>query len=356
MKKILLIEDNSEIRENIAEILSLANYNVLQAENGKVGVEMAKNEHPDLIICDIMMPVLDGYGVLHMLSKNPETSTIPFIFLTAKSEKEDFRKGMNLGADDYLIKPFDDLELLDAIEIRLKKSEIVRADFNKSAEGLNSFLKEARGLENLDSLISSEQKTVAYKKKQYLFTEGNYPNALYFLNKGRIKTYKSNEDGREFITNLYKPGDFIGYLDLLEEKRYRETAVALEESEVVIVPRDDFFALLHNNRDVANKFIKILSDNLAEKEERLLKLAYNSVRKRVAEALLLVAKQSAEEGAKPGTQQKLSISREDLANIVGASTEGVIRTLTDLKDEKLIDIVGGKIMIMNADKLAKLRG
>lgn len=353
MKKILLIEDHQEIRENTAEILELANYKVLEAENGKVGVDIAKTEKPDLIICDIMMPQLDGYGVLHMLSKNPATSGIPFIFLTAKAEKEDFRKGMNLGADDYLTKPFDDLELLDAIEMRLKKNEILKSEFQKNAEGLNDFIQEAKGQENLDKLISSEQKKTVLKKKQYLFSEGSYPNALYFLNKGSIKGYQTNEDGREYITNLYKAGDFIGYLDLLEEQQYHESAVALEESEVIIIPRDDFFNLLYKNRDVAAKFIKILSDNLAEKEERLLKLAYNSVRKRVAESLLLVEKQYKKEGEQ---KFKLTISREDLANIVGASTETVIRTLSDFKDEKLIDITSGKITIINSEKLSKVRG
>lgn len=353
MKKILLIEDHQDIRENTAEILSLANYEVVEAENGKIGVDKAKSEKPDLIICDIMMPQLDGYGVLHMLSKNPATSGIPFIFLTAKSEKEDFRKGMNLGADDYLIKPFDDIELLDAIEMRLKKNEIWKAEFQKNAEGLQNFIQEAKGLENLDKLVSSEQKRTILKKKQYLFSEGSYPNALYFLNKGSIKGYQTNEEGREYITNLYKAGDFIGYLDLLEEQQYRESAVAIEESEVMVIPRDDFFSLLHQNRDVAAKFIKILSDNLAEKEERLLKLAYNSVRKRVAEALLLVEKQYKQEGEK---KYKLSISREDLANIVGASTETVIRTLSDFKDENLIEINSGKISIINSDKLSRIRG
>lgn len=353
MKKILLIEDHQEIRENTAEILTLANYEVVEAENGKIGVDKAKVEKPDLIICDIMMPQLDGYGVLHMLSKNPATSGIPFIFLTAKAEKEDFRKGMNLGADDYLTKPFDDMELLDAIEMRLKKNEILKGDFQKNAEGLQSFMQEARGLENLDKLISSDQKKTILKKKQYLFSEGSYPNALHFLNKGSIKGYQRNDEGREYITNLYKAGDFIGYLDLLEEQQYRESAVALEESEVIIIPRDDFFSLIHKNRDVAAKFIKILSDNLAEKEERLLKLAYSSVRKRVAEALLLVEKQYKKEGEQ---KFKLSISREDLANIVGASTETVIRTLSDFKDEKLIEITSGKITIINSDKLSRLRG
>ena len=116
MKKILLIEDNLDVRENTEEILSLANYKVFTAANGKIGVELAHTEKPDLIICDIMMPELDGYGVLHILSKNEDTARIPFIFLTAKTEKSDIRKGMNLGADDYLTKPFDDTDLLNAIE------------------------------------------------------------------------------------------------------------------------------------------------------------------------------------------------------------------------------------------------
>lgn len=352
MKKILLIEDNAEIRENIAEILSLANYQVAEAENGKMGVEQAKKEKPDLIICDIMMPQLDGYGVLHLLGKDPATTGIPFIFLTAKSEKEDFRKGMNLGADDYLIKPFDDLELLDAVEMRLKKNENLLAGFKKTAENLKQFIEEGRGLEDLNRFITADRKVILYKKKQYLFTEGSYPNALYYLSKGKIKTFKTNEEGREFITNLYKEGDFIGYLDLLEDNVYRESAVALEDSEVCIIQKEDFFDLLHKNREVASKFIKILSGNLADREERLIKLAYNSVRKRVAEALLLVEKQYRQPEPK---EAGMSISRENLASIVGASKEAVIRTLSDFKDEKLIDLKGSRIIILNQEKLVKMR-
>src|SRR6187200_2411089 len=133
MKKILLIEDNLEVRENTEEILSLANYEVLTAPNGKVGVELAQKENPDLIICDIMMPELDGYGVLHILNKKAETAGIPFIFLTAKTEKTDIRKGMNLGADDYLTKPFDDTDLLNAIEARLHKSSMQHKLYDSTA-------------------------------------------------------------------------------------------------------------------------------------------------------------------------------------------------------------------------------
>jgi len=125
MKKILVIEDNPEVRENITEILELSNYEVVSAENGKKGVELALQQTLDLIVCDIMMPELDGYGVLHLLNKHVETYGIPFIFLTAKSEKSDWRRGMEMGADDYLTKPFDSIELLNAIETRLKKAESI---------------------------------------------------------------------------------------------------------------------------------------------------------------------------------------------------------------------------------------
>src|SRR6188768_673842 len=144
MKRILLIEDNLEVRENTSEILVLANYNVITAENGKTGVELAQTAKPDLIICDIMMPELDGYGVLHILSKNEETSSIPFIFLTAKTEKTDIRKGMTLGADDYLTKPFDDTDLLNAIETRLRKQQLRSSHYENTQSGLEHFIQDAQ--------------------------------------------------------------------------------------------------------------------------------------------------------------------------------------------------------------------
>src|SRR3546814_473122 len=126
--RVLIIEDNNDIRESTCEILELAGFEVYQAENGKLGVELATAKLPDVILCDIMMPELDGYGVLHMLSKNSSTSTIHFIYLTAKTERMDMRKGMEMGADDYLTKPFGDLELLSAIECRLKKKHQQRSE------------------------------------------------------------------------------------------------------------------------------------------------------------------------------------------------------------------------------------
>src|SRR5690606_30905658 len=118
---VLIIEDNDDIREGTKEILELTGYEVYTASEGKTGVDLALKHLPDVILCDIMMPELDGFGVLYMLSKHQQASTIPFIFMTAKAERADMRKAMELGADDYLTKPFDDIELLNAIETRLKK-------------------------------------------------------------------------------------------------------------------------------------------------------------------------------------------------------------------------------------------
>jgi len=122
MKKILVIEDEPEMRRNLTTILRLENFQPLPAANGRIGIELAKKEKPDLVLCDVMMPELDGYGVIAALRADTETVTIPFIFLTAKGEKPDIRAGMNLGADDYLTKPVAKSDLLAAIRSRLERA------------------------------------------------------------------------------------------------------------------------------------------------------------------------------------------------------------------------------------------
>jgi CheY-like chemotaxis protein/CRP-like cAMP-binding protein len=350
-KKILLIEDNKDIRENTAEVLELANYSVRAAANGKEGIEMVNSEKPDLIICDIMMPHLDGYGVLHMLAKNEETASIPFIFLTAKTERNDFRKGMEMGADDYITKPFDDVELLNAIESRLKKNENLRKDFERNLKGLQHFLDESGGLGALIKL-SEERDVRSYRKKDSIYSHGGYPKGIYFVVKGKIKTFKINELGKEFITGLYKEGDFFGYLPLLEESKYTDEAMTLEDSDVCLVPKESFFSLIYKNADVSRKFIKMLSNDLQDKEEQLLKLAYNSVRKRVAEALVTLYNRYKKDGEPVFS---INISREDLANLAGTAPETAIRMLSDLKGEKLVEIKGSMVTILDFEKLSKVK-
>jgi CRP/FNR family transcriptional regulator, cyclic AMP receptor protein len=347
MKKILLIEDNDEVRENTAEILELSNYKVFTAPNGKDGVEIGFRELPDLIVCDIMMPVLDGYGVLHMLSKNPQTSAIPFIFLTAKSEKSDFRKGMEMGADDYITKPFDGIELLNAIEARLRKTEALKKNFTHDAKGLNEFLESAEQTGRVQ-LTSNEREVNTYKKKQSLYTEGQRPVAVYFIIEGKVKVSRTNEDLKELITNIYGPGDFFGYTSILEETNYKDNAEILEDAELMLIPRKDFLELINNDATVARQFIRLLTHNIMEKEESLLNLAYSSLRKKVANGLIQVLTKFKDgKGA-------LEISRENLANIIGSATESLIRTLSDFKSEGLIDIKHGKIIIVDEKKLRNL--
>ena len=350
MKKILLIEDNIDVRENTAEILTLAQYKVMAAQNGKEGIEIAQREKPDLIICDIMMPELDGYGVLHMLSKNPKTSAIPFIFLTAKADRTDFRKGMEMGADDYITKPFDDIELLNAVEVRLKKNDLLKTEFAASAEGVNDFLNQARANGKVD-LTKGDREVQSYKKKQMIYTHGHRPSYLYFVVKGKVKSFRMNDDGKELITAIHTDGDFMGYTALLEETAYADNAEAMEDSEVMLIPKSDFYALLNIDAQVAKSFIKLLSHNLAEREEALLNLAYNSLRKRVAVGLLQVYDKFKKA---PGDKPKLEIPREDLAQVVGTATESLIRTLSDFKNEKLIEIKEGKISVLDESKLKNL--
>lgn len=344
MKKILLIEDNQNIRENTAEILELANYKVYTAENGKVGVETALECKPDLIICDIMMPVLDGYGVLHLIHKNPSLQNTPFIFLTAKTERADIRRGMELGADDYLTKPFMETELLTAIESRLRKVDLMKQEFSADLQGLDQLMRINTGNQSLES-FTADRNVNTYRKKQLIYSEGNRPSRLYYVRKGKVITCKSNEDGKELVVGLYNEGDFLGHIALLEGTVYKETAKAIEDAELALIPKEDFEELMNSNPNIARKFITMLAKNITEQEERLLKLAYNSLRKKVADALITLHKKY---------QTTIDIGRENLASIAGTATESMIRTLGDFKNEKLIDIKDGSIVILNEKKLESM--
>jgi len=351
MKKTLLIEDDTVMRENTAEILELANFDVTCAPNGKQGYLLAKDLKPDLIICDIMMPELDGYGVLHLLSKDPETASIPFIFLTAKAEKSDMRKGMELGADDYLTKPFEDTELLNAVAARLKKNEMIKKEYSRDLDGLNQFIDNARSLKELEDL-SYNKSIVKFKKKQVIFHEGDTPHYLYFLNKGKVKVYKTHDDGKEYVTDIFKPGEFFGLPPLFEEKLYSDSALVLEDSEIYKIPKNDFLSLLYKNRDVANRFIKLLSNHIEDREKQLLSFAYDTVRKRAAEVLIQLEECYREEGI---DMTRIRVTRDDLAGMAGTATETIIRCLSEFKSDNLIQINGREIAIVDLPGLSNIQ-
>lgn len=350
MKKILVIDDNNDIRENTAEILELAGYEVFTAENGKRGVETALREKPDVIVCDIMMPELDGYGVLHLVKKNEDTQHIPFIFLTAKTERGDFRKGMEMGADDYITKPFEEIELLNAIEIRLKKNEILQQSYSPGPAGFQHFVSDMKGLGLLQQL-ADKYETHSYNKKQVLYQEGKHPRYVYLLAQGKIKGFRAHEDGKEYITDLYNEGDFIGYTAIIDDKVYDDSTVVIENAEVIQVPKEDFLKMIYSDIAIASKFIRLITQNVKDKEERLLNLAYSSLRKRVARGLREIYDKLNLQGGK----KAIEISREEIAQYVGTATESLIRTLSDFKAEKLIEIKEGKILIPDPERLRQLR-
>ncbi len=345
MKKILIIEDTFEVRDNLEEILELAGYDVVSAENGKIGVKLALEQSPDLILCDVMMPELDGFGVVKILSSKPETADIPFIFLTARADKQDFRKGMNLGADDYITKPFDDVELLDAIEMRLKKSEKIKNSFDGNPSSFNSFLDTAKSELALRKLTLNREHR-SFTKKSEIYTEHSHPRYLFFIHTGKIKTFKTNEWGKELITNIYRAGEFLGYESLIKNEKYNDNATALENVELSLIPKDEFLDLLYSNKELSAKFIKMLADNIYNKEEKLLKLAYDSIRKRVANALIELNERYENEG--------IQIMRDDLAALIGTAKETAIRTLSEFKEDKIIEIQAGKIKILDLNALKNL--
>jgi CRP-like cAMP-binding protein len=280
------------------------------------------------------------------LSKKEETASIPFIFLTAKAEKSDIRKGMTLGADDYLTKPFDDTDLLNAIEVRLRKDAMRQKQYEASPEGLDTFIKDAQQVLNVKDL-GKDKKVKLIKKKSEIFAEGDMPLYLYFIKSGNVKTFKSNADGKELILNLHVANDFFGFEAILENVNHKESAVAMQDTELISIPRYDFMAMIHNHPDVSKSFINLLCKKVADREGQLLNLAYNSVRQRTAEALL-------KSDTLKDSKSEIQISRDDLAKMVGTAAESVIRILSEFKDEGLIETEGSKIKISQPAKLEKV--
>lgn len=345
--QILIIEDNDDIRESTAEILELANYKVLQASNGKNGIELAIKHIPELILCDIMMPELDGYGVLHLLSKREDTALIPFIFITAKADRVEIRKGIEMGADDYLTKPFDDIELLNAIETRLRKKERQKKLYSTNLDQITHLFESSKGLDELKKSFD-ERKIKSYKKKQVIYDEGDAANAVYLILSGSVKTTKMTIDGKELMTGIHGPEEYFGITSLFAGNEYKENAEVLEDCTLCSVPKTVIDQLLYKYPDVAEKFIKILAQNVISHEEQLLQLAYFSVRKRMAEVLIRLQ-------AKHPDTNSFDISRENLASMAGMAIETVSRILSDFKDEGLIDRNASKIAILDAVRLQKLK-
>lgn len=344
MYKVLLIEDDVAVRENTAELIELAGYEVITAPNGKIGVSTAKNILPDIIICDIMMPELDGYGVISELSKEESTKFIPFIFLTAKTEHKDIRKGMDLGADDYLTKPFEEHDLLSALESRLAKATILKE--KREQKNNDEDVSNLRSLHDLKNHIDDNGTEQTFKKGESIFNQGNHSNFIYLINKGIVKCHRIDESGKELTTALFKEDDLFGYASLLQNIPYQESATAMENCELVAMPKEELISVLNKNHKVNFDLINLLSDNIAEIKEQLLQMAYGSVRKKTAATILQFADKMNKKN-----NESIKISRSDLASVAGIATESLIRTLSSFHKEGLIEIEGRNIKIIELEQL-----
>jgi CRP-like cAMP-binding protein len=350
MKTILVIDNDEADRTSTAELLTLAGYAVSTAENGKIGVEKAQASRPDLVLCDIGMPVLDGYGVLYSFRQNARLARVPFIFLTARAGRAEVRRGMELGADDYLTKPFESSELLSAIAGRFTRFQQLSPPAEEAlpvvATGPSDFVASQRS--NLLALIV-DRKPHPVPRRQIIYAEGDEPTRLYYVQAGRVKISKTTASGKELITGFYQTGEFFGYKALLEGAVYYDSAVALEDSTLFYIPADDFAQLLRNP-EVSQQLVRLLAGRKREREEQLLDMAYNSLRRRVANALL-----GFHDHAKPNeaADALIQLSRDDLAAVVGIAPESLSRTLSEFRHDGLLEVTPKGIRLLQPDKLRR---
>ncbi|AEM71870.1 response regulator receiver protein [Allomuricauda ruestringensis DSM 13258] len=345
MKKILLVEDDTSLRENVAELLELSGFNVCSASNGKIAVDKAIKEQPDLVLCDIMMPEMDGYEVLEQLSSIETTRYIPFIFVSAKTEKQDVRRGMNLGADDYLTKPFEEEELLSAIQCRLEKAKemgVALAEYPKTT----SQEQEIRSLNELKNFFDDHGQLFSFKKDETIYSKGDHSNMVYLILKGVVKSCGLDEEGKELITSVYSEDDFLGFTSLTDHLPYQEYASAMEEVELAGISKEKVKGILEDNKSVSLELMDVITGDLANIKNQLLQMAYSSVRKKTAQTLLMFSRAINKDKLEP-----LKISRSDLAGVAGIATESLIRTLSDFKHEGLITIENRNIMVLDKEAL-----
>lgn len=349
MKKVLLIEDDTILRETTAELLELSDYEVRTASDGEKGVQTAKEYLPEVIVCDIMMPELDGYGVLKRLSQDQKTKGIPFIFLSAKTERKDIRKGMELGADDYLTKPFEEHELLGAIESRLAKMAILK-DSGVATESTTSGTdQEMCTIHQLKNYIDDNGEETNYAVGETIYRERMHSNTAYLVLKGVVKTHKLDEMGKELITGIYKPDDFFGFTSFTKHIPHQEYATAMEESCLVSISTQQLKNILDKNHPLAMELMQVLSENLSDAKEQLLEMAYGSVRRKTASTILKFA-----EKLQKDADGNLHILRSDLASVAGMATETLIRTLSSFKKEGLISIDNRNIKILDTEALGRV--
>lgn len=347
MATVLIIEDDTCLRENTAEILEIAGYTVLTANNGREGIKIALSKSVDLILCDIVMPGVDGYSVLKELSSVPEIQKIPFIFLTGKSDIKEIRAGMNLGADDYIVKPFEEDELLETIATRLSKFALMYEEkVNKSQKKIV----EISNIQELKNYFIEHGERVSILKNEAIYTENQLARFVYFIKKGLIKTFNIDEYGKELITGIYRGDGFFGLYSFNELISYPERAFAIESSRLFRLPTNFLQNVFKFNPQLTIEWVEDLSEDVIELKNHLLQTAYSSVLRKTVNTILDFS-----EKMHFDKEELSKMSRGDLASVAGISKESFIRCLSNLKNEGLINVQGRNIEILNLNGLKKIK-
>ena len=337
-KQVLVIEDNQDVRENLCEILELAGYETRSAENGKKGLVAIYDRLPDIILCDVMMPELDGYGVLKILRSNPKYKNIPFLFLTARTEQADFRKGMMLGADDYITKPFDESDLLEALTMRLGISTsrtehnlLGRHDIDKLAFATR-----------ITKLIDKDEAR-NYKEQSHIITENQIIRQVGILQSGVARRVITDWEGRELTTELLSQHDIIGWEPLMHgtDKHSPYSIISVTDCKILFIEESAFMTATNSDVTLKNYLLKLALDTSSHGTQALLNVAYMNVRQKVAYALLTC---SQHEGC-------LGMKREEMATLVGIAKESFSRCLSEFKADGIITIDNHTISILEPKEL-----
>lgn len=206
--------------------------------------------------------------------------------------------------------------------------------------------------ENLEK-VSYSKSCTAYKKGQIIFHEDTRPLGVFCVNKGKLKVYKTGDDGKDQIIQVSKPGDLLGYRAMIGDDLYPVTAEALEDVQVCFIPKSEFLRLMDESEDFVRLLLKEACHELGTMTEALTNLAQKSVRERLAVTLLML-KDTYFDEKRPNDPSEINLTREDLANIVGTATETIIRLLHDFKEENLIQTNGRKILVLDPERLVKV--
>lgn len=321
----------------------MAGYEVQVAGLAKEGVHTAREFLPDLVLCDIQLPDMDGYGVLQSLRNTEGLFNVIFILMTGVRQNQDFRRGMDYGADDFLIKPFSGSELLSAVNSRFVRNQRNGYEWIKKSEteAVSSWLSE----------LPARYPITHFKKNAQLYHVDQKINFLFYLQDGLVRTSRTDSSGKELTTSIFSKGKFIGLADWFGGLSFREDAHSMSDLLIMAIPVSDLRSELGNSVDILSVLSSQLASEVSARNQILLNMAYQDLRGKVAYAFLRLNEVSqTEEVPFP----PLPITRVILATIAGIAKESAVRTVLDLIDEELLEETDDGFRIVNKIGLEKL--